>query len=333
MLRVESLTKTFGETKALNDVSLHVSPGEMVALIGASGSGKSTMLRHVSGLLAADPVKGGSVTVAGRPIQSAGRLAPNIRRERASISIIFQQFNLVGRLSVLTNVLLGALGRTSTLKAMVKAFSPCDRRLAMEALAKVGIEETAHRRASTLSGGQQQRAAIARALVQGSPLILADEPIASLDPESSIKVMELLQRLNREDGLTVLVSLHQIDYAIRYCPRSVALKNGVIRYDGPSEGLNGAAMRSIYGERSATIFDGGKTLADDGDAPRSDLGVPAGLGAPMSLGIPSNLGRSHGAETRGDLGAATDLDLGAGHGEPSSYADPASTFGASQLYS
>jgi phosphonate transport system ATP-binding protein len=275
MLRVEKLTKTFGETKALLEVSLAVRPGEMVALIGASGSGKSTMLRHVSGLLAADP-GGGSVTVAGRTIQAGGRLSPEIRKLRASIGMVFQQFNLVGRLTVLTNVLLGALSRTPLWRSAVKAFKAEDRELAMEALSEVGIAETAHRRASTLSGGQQQRAAIARALVQGSPLILADEPVASLDPESSIKVMELLQGLNQERGLTVLVSLHQIDYATRFCPRAVALLGGRIRYDGPSGRLTRSMMRSIYGERAAAVFDGGRTLpAADGE-PASPLPGEAG---------------------------------------------------------
>jgi phosphonate transport system ATP-binding protein len=255
MLRIDHLSKTFGKTRALIDVSLNVAPGEMVGLIGASGSGKSTLLRHVSGLLAADAGPG-SVTVAGSPIQSGGRLASDIRRKRTGISIIFQQFNLVGRLSVLTNVLLGSLGRLPTWRAVLGAFKSEDRRLAAEALAKVGIAETARRRASTLSGGQQQRAAIARALVQKSPLILADEPVASLDPESSIKVMETLRRLNREDGLTVVVSLHQMEFATRYCPRIVALKDGRIRYDGPPAALTGSMMRSIYGDRAAALFGG-----------------------------------------------------------------------------
>jgi phosphonate transport system ATP-binding protein len=267
MLKVEKLTKTFGATRALSEVSLHVRKGEMVALIGASGSGKSTMLRHVSGLLAADKGQsGGSITVEGRPIQKWGRLSPDIRRERASIAIIFQQFNLVGRLTVLTNVLLGALGRTPYLKAMVKSFSREDVELAMEALAKVGIEETAFRRASTLSGGQQQLAAIARALVQRSPRVLADEPIASLDPESSINVMELLRRLNVEDGLTIVVSLHQIDYATNYCPRAVALNCGKVGYDGPSKSLTKEVMREIYGERAAAMFTGESSPEEMGSA-------------------------------------------------------------------
>ena len=180
MLRVEKLSKTFGPTKALDDVSLHVKEGEMVALIGASGSGKSTMLRHVSGLLAADQGRaGGEVTVAGRPIQSGGRLAPDIRRERASIAIIFQQFNLVGRLTVLTNVLLGALGRLPLWRAMSSKFPSSDRNLALEALAKVGIEETAHRRASTLSGGQHViQAAVAYVV---GPAIASQHPDGALD--------------------------------------------------------------------------------------------------------------------------------------------------------
>jgi phosphonate transport system ATP-binding protein len=256
MLNVENLTKTFGRTRALSGVNLRVGPGEMVALIGASGSGKSTILRHCSGLVASDPGQG-AVTVAGRVIQSGGRLSRDIRRLRSSIGVVFQQFNLVGRLTVSTNVLLGALGRTPLWRSAFRSFSRGDRALAMEALEKVGIAETAGRRASTLSGGQQQRAAIARALVQRSSLILADEPIASLDPESSIKVMELLRRLNVEDGLTVVVSLHQIDYALKYCPRVVALRGGSVLYDGPAAGLSPEAIGAIYGERAASMFSDG----------------------------------------------------------------------------
>ncbi|MDR0620681.1 MAG: phosphonate ABC transporter ATP-binding protein, partial [Deltaproteobacteria bacterium] len=222
MLDIQNLSKTYGSAKALSGVSLKVNRGEMVALIGASGSGKSTLLKHVSGLVSAD--KGsGPISVNGRRIQSGGQISKNIRRTRTDIGVVFQQFNLVGRLTVATNVLLGALGRTSFLRSVAMAFSPADRALASEALLKVGILDKYHQRASTLSGGQQQRAAIARALVQRASIILADEPIASLDPESSILVMELLRKLNREEGLTVLVSLHQVDYAIKYCPRAVAL--------------------------------------------------------------------------------------------------------------
>jgi phosphonate transport system ATP-binding protein len=253
MLDVAHLDKTFGQTKALADVNLKVGRGEMVALIGSSGSGKSTLMKHLSGLMAAD--KGsGHVALGGRTIQSRGVIDKDIRKTRTGIGVVFQQFNLVSRLSVSTNVLLGALGRTPLWRSILLAFGDGDRALASEALGKVGISEKAGQRASTLSGGQQQRAAIARALVQKASMILADEPIASLDPESSIMVMELLGRLNREEKITVLVSLHQVDYAIKYCPRAVALCCGRILYDGPSENLTAEKMKAIYGLCAADMF-------------------------------------------------------------------------------
>ncbi|MDR2387570.1 MAG: phosphonate ABC transporter ATP-binding protein [Deltaproteobacteria bacterium] len=254
MLEIENLSKTFGPTKALSDVSLKVNRGEMVALIGASGSGKSTLLKHVSGLVAGDKCSG-RIQVNGRCVQAKGQIAKDIRKTRTDIGVVFQQFNLVGRLSVATNVLLGALGRTPLWRSTIVGFNQSDKSLASEALLKVGILDKYHQRASTLSGGQQQRAAIARALVQRASIILADEPIASLDPESSILVMELLRKLNKEEGLTVLVSLHQVDYAMKYCPRAVALGFGKVLYDGPSEDLTVERMKSIYGSGAAEMFD------------------------------------------------------------------------------
>jgi phosphonate transport system ATP-binding protein len=258
MLDITGVNKTFGSTKALCDINLNVKKGEMVALIGASGSGKSTLMKHLSGLLASDNGSG-RISVDGRLVQSKGAISGDIRRTRTRIGVIFQQFNLVGRLSVATNVLLGALGRTSLTRSIFLAFSDEDRALAREALLKVGILDKWSQKASTLSGGQQQRAAIARALVQKASVILADEPIASLDPESSILVMELLRKLNREEGLTVLVSLHQVDYAMRYCPRAVALSYGRILYDGPSGRLTADKMKSIYGSGAAEMFELGQT--------------------------------------------------------------------------
>ncbi|MDR2366905.1 MAG: phosphonate ABC transporter ATP-binding protein [Deltaproteobacteria bacterium] len=259
MIDIDCLSKTFGATKALSEVNLNVKRGEMVALIGASGSGKSTLLKHVSGLVAADR-RSGSISVNGRRVQANGQIAKDIRKTRTDIGLVFQQFNLVGRLTVATNVLLGALGRTPLWRSAVMAFSRADRELVSEALLKVGIIDKSDQRASTLSGGQQQRAAIARALVQRASVILADEPIASLDPESSILVMELLRKLNREEGLTVLVSLHQVDYAMKYCPRAVALGFGKVLYDGPSENLTVERMKSIYGSGAAEMFDISKLI-------------------------------------------------------------------------
>jgi len=254
-ISVDALTKTFrGGHRALDAVSLAIAPGEMVALIGASGSGKSTLIRHISGLLPADRGSGGgTVTVHGRPVQERGRVARDIAATRAEVGVIFQQFNLVPRLSVLTNVLVGLLGRAPRWRATLGLFTTAEQRLAMAALARVGIAEKARTRAASLSGGQQQRAAIARTLVQGARVVLADEPIASLDPASAKRVMDLLARVNAEDGITVLVSLHQVEYARRYCPRTIAMRDGRIVFDGPSGQLTTAFLREIYGAASGEL--------------------------------------------------------------------------------
>lgn len=255
-ISVKGLSKSFGKKKqALCDVSINVEPGEMVALIGASGSGKSTLIRHISGLIAADDNAGSCcIDVLGRTLQSGGKFSSDVRTMRKDIGVIFQQFNLVGRLSVLTNVLTGVLGRIPAWRGNLSLFSKAERLQAMEALARVGIADTAAQRASTLSGGQQQRAAIARTLVQGARIILADEPIASLDPASSKRVMETLSRINREDGITVVVSLHQVEYAKRYCPRTIALRDGRVVYDGSSAALTPVFLRELYGDNSEELI-------------------------------------------------------------------------------
>ncbi|TRZ65833.1 MAG: phosphonate ABC transporter ATP-binding protein [Rhodocyclaceae bacterium] len=254
-IQISNLSKEFSCCKALQGVNLTIDTGEMVALIGASGSGKSTLLRHISGFIAADA---GEITVTGNSVQRDGKIVPNIRRLRAEIGFVFQQFNLVGRLSVITNVLTGLLYRTSLWRSLLMRFSISERQQALEALVAVGIEQTAWQRAATLSGGQQQRAALARCLVQGAKLILADEPIASLDPESARNVMELLARMNRERGCTVVVSLHQVEFALKYCPRTVALHGGRVIYDGPSAALTPQLLGELYGNDAEELF--GKML-------------------------------------------------------------------------
>ncbi|MEA4838933.1 MAG: phosphonate ABC transporter ATP-binding protein [Rhodospirillaceae bacterium] len=246
-VRIASLSKSFTCCKALDEVTIDIRPGEMVALIGASGSGKSTLLRHIAGLARGDGGTDGIVEVHGTPVQACGSLARGIRRTRAGIGFVFQQFNLVARLPVMTNVLTGALGRVPLWRSILGLFPAADRALAWEALNRVGIADKAWVRASALSGGQQQRAAIARTLVQKARVILADEPIASLDPESSRRVMDTLAAINAEDGVTVVVSLHQVDFAMRYCPRIVALKKGSVVYDGPSAALTPRLLHDLYG--------------------------------------------------------------------------------------
>ena len=260
-IAIDGLLKTFGGACALDRVCLEVGAGEMVALIGASGSGKSTLLRHISGLVTADR-QGGSVRVSGATVQSGGRLNGRVRRLRRDIGVVFQQFNLVGRLTVLTNVLAGRLGAMPAWRGWLGLFSAAERREALRALARVGIAERAHQRASTLSGGQQQRAAIARALVQKAQVILADEPIASLDPESARRVMEILSEINRDDGITVVVSLHQVGFALRYCSRVVALESGRVVYDGPAAQLSLERLRAIYGSDSELDFSDSEAILD-----------------------------------------------------------------------
>jgi phosphonate transport system ATP-binding protein len=253
MIDVENLTKTYGGARALSEVNLHIGAGEMVALIGASGSGKSTLIRHMSGLSASDR-SSGELRLGGDVVQSRGVISRRIREIRTGIGVIFQSFNLVERLSVENNVLLGALSRTPLWRCLLVRFAETDRELAKTAMERVGILQTAGRRASTLSGGQKQRAAIARALVQRASVILADEPIASLDPESSRNVMEILRRLNQEEGITIVVSLHQVDFAKKYCPRAVALASGRVRYDGPASGLSSELLKEIYYSDSEDPF-------------------------------------------------------------------------------
>lgn len=262
---VRSLTKTFAAPgkvpamkaaahRALDDVSIRIEQGEMVALIGASGSGKSTLLRLISGLVPSDRTSDAEIRIFGDIMQSGGRIAPHARSIRSRVGVVFQQFNLIGRLKVLTNVLIGNLGRMPYLRGCLGLFDDHQKRIAMRALQRVGIAPQAMQRGSTLSGGQQQRAAIARTLVQGAELLIADEPIASLDPSAARKVMDILSELNAKDGITVVVSLHQVEYALNYCPRTIALRNGKVVYDGPSRALTPQFLGELYGAESEELF-------------------------------------------------------------------------------
>lgn len=260
-LKIEKLNKHFANGKhALQDIQLNIGEGEMVALIGASGSGKSTLLRMIAGLLPADEEAGSLIEVNGHCVQSGGRISSDIRTIRSQVGFVFQQFNLVDRLPVLVNVLVGRLHCMPLWRGVMRWFNAQERVLGLEALQRVGILDCHAQRASTLSGGQQQRAAIARTLVQGAKLVLADEPIASLDPESSRNVMEILTRIQREDGRTVVVSLHQVDMAIRYCPRVIALNQGRVVFDGPSAQLTPALLRELYGMQADEFLSGSELL-------------------------------------------------------------------------
>lgn len=246
-VQVTEARKTFlGRRRALDGVSFTVAAGERVALLGASGSGKSTLLRALCGLETLD-AGGGSVQVLGHTLQRDGRLAADVRRQRRQLGVVFQQFNLVGRLSVMHNVLTGLSADLPLWRLMAGRFSAAEQATALDALQSMGLADQAWQRASTLSGGQQQRAAIARTLVQGAQVLLADEPVASLDPESTRRVMELLCALNRERGHTLLVSLHHVGLARRWCDRVIALRDGRLVFDGPTAALTPAFLRELYG--------------------------------------------------------------------------------------
>jgi len=253
VISLSAISKTFGTKRALDKVTLTVGAGEMIALIGPSGSGKSTLLRAINGLVCID-ADDGRIDAFGAPVQVRGRVVDDIALVRARIGFVFQQFNLVGRLSLYSNVALGMLGRVSFLRGLFGRWPVAEAAGVMAALDRVGVAEHAGQRANTLSGGQQQRGAIARALVQGAEAILADEPVASLDPVAARKVMALLGDLNQREGITTIVTLHQVDYALRYCPRIVALKDGAVAYDGPREGLDHERLKQIYGPEIEEVF-------------------------------------------------------------------------------
>ena len=242
MLELREVTKRFGRVTAVDGVSLTVPAGQMLAIIGRSGAGKSTLLRLVNRLH--DPSSGQILFDGSETMTVRGR---DLRAWRSSCAMIFQQFNLVDRLDVLTNVLVGRLSHRGTLPTLFKLFTAEERARAILALHRLGVAEQALQRAETLSGGQQQRVAIARALVQEPRVLLADEPIASLDPANAHLVMEALRRINREDGLTVVCNLHQVETARTFCDRIVGMAHGRIVFDGLPGQLDGAAVRAIYG--------------------------------------------------------------------------------------
>ena len=256
VIEVQALHKSFHGRPALKGVSFEVRRGEMVALLGASGSGKSTLLRLLNGLHTADTTSdenAGTCRLLGRTLQRYGRLTPEARALRARTATIFQQFNLVDRLSVMTNVMAGSLHRLPLWRTLLGRFPKAEQERAWAALQRVDMAACAWQRASTLSGGQQQRAAISRALVQGAEIILADEPIASLDPDASRRVMALLAELNRELGVTVLVSLHQVDHAFAWCPRTIALRHGEVVHDGPTRALDAHRLAALYGSQTGEL--------------------------------------------------------------------------------
>ncbi len=246
MLDIQTLTRRFGPVTAVDGVSLAVPSGQMVGIIGRSGAGKSTLLRMINRLT--EPSEG-AILFAGRDVTALRGKA--LRDWRTDCAMIFQQFNLVQRLDVLTNVLVGRLnhrpGALGTLSSLFKQFTVAERAMALAALDRFDLADQALQRADTLSGGQQQRVAIARAMLQEPKLLLADEPIASLDPRNSKVVMDALRLVNRQDGLTVLCNLHHLDTAREYCDRIVAMQAGRVVFDGTPAELTASRLREIYG--------------------------------------------------------------------------------------
>lgn len=248
MLQIQNLSKTYPNgTQALKNVSFDVKDGEFLVVIGLSGSGKSTLLRCINRLI--EPTEG---KILWDDVDITAASPAELRRIRRKIGMVFQQFNLVKRSSVLTNVLSGRLGYVNPWMSLIGLWPVEEKRRALEALERVGIADKAASRADALSGGQQQRVGIARALMQDPKLILADEPVASLDPVLSHSILQYLEQLNQE-GITVICSLHFLDLVHRYATRVVALKDGVKVFEGTAQEIDRARFKEIYGEEAQEV--------------------------------------------------------------------------------
>jgi phosphonate transport system ATP-binding protein len=249
MLRVEHLTKVYPNgTQALKDVSFQVEDGEFLAVIGLSGSGKSTLLRCINRLI--EPTSG---KIIWNDVDVTATPSSEMRNVRRQIGMVFQQFNLVKRSSVMTNTLSGRLGYVSPYQSLFNYFSPADHQRAVDNLAQLGLADKAHVRADSLSGGQQQRVGIARALMQEPKLVLADEPVASLDPVLAHSILKYLEQMNKERKITVLCSLHFLDLVHRYATRAIALKDGQLVFEGLPKEIDDAQFKAIYGQEAERV--------------------------------------------------------------------------------
>jgi phosphonate transport system ATP-binding protein len=249
MLKIENLTKVYPNgTQALKNVSFEVKDGEFLAVIGLSGSGKSTLLRCINRLI--EPTSG-KIYLDGQDVTAAS--SGEMRVIRRQIGMVFQQFNLVKRSSVMTNVLSGRLGYVNTFSSSLHLFSSADNAKAIACLDQVGLADKAHVRADSLSGGQQQRVGIARALMQDPKLVLADEPVASLDPVLSHSILKYLEQLNKERGITVICSLHFLDLVHRYATSAIALKDGELVFQGLPKQIDDAQFKAIYGQDAERV--------------------------------------------------------------------------------
>ena len=249
MLKVEHLTKVYEDgTKALDDVSFSVERGEFLAVIGLSGSGKSTLLRCINRLI--EPTAG---TISWDGVDVTNASQEDLRRIRRRIGMVFQHFNLVNRSKVLTNVLSGRLGYVNPILSLINRFPKADIEKAYAQLARVGLEEKAKSRADELSGGQQQRVGVARAMMQDPEIMLADEPVASLDPVLAHSIMQYLERINQEDGVMVLCSLHFLDLVHQYSDRVIALKDGKLVFEGTPAEIDDEKFKEIYGKEAERV--------------------------------------------------------------------------------
>ncbi len=248
MLRIQNVSKTYPSgTQALKNVSFDVKDGEFMVVIGLSGSGKSTLLRCINRLI--DPTEGKIIL---DDVDVTAAAPTELRQIRRKIGMVFQQFNLVKRSSVMTNTLAGRLGYVNPWMSLIGIWPQDEKQRALQALGRVGIADKAGERADALSGGQQQRVGIARALMQDPKLILADEPVASLDPVLSHSILQYLEQLNKE-GITVICSLHFLDLVHRYATRVVALKDGVKVFEGSAQEIDRAKFKEIYGEEAQEV--------------------------------------------------------------------------------
>jgi len=249
MLKIENLSKTYPNgTQALHDVSFEVDEGEFLAVIGLSGSGKSTLLRCINRLI--EPTSG---KITWNDVDVTAASGKEIRNIRRQIGMVFQQFNLVKRSSVKINVLSGRLGYVATMPSLFHVFSHDDNQRVIKTLEMVGLEDKIDVRADSLSGGQQQRVGIARALMQDPKMILADEPVASLDPVLAHSILKYLEKLNKEYGMTVICSLHFLDLVHRYATRAIALKDGYLVFEGLPKEIDDAQFKQIYGKDAERI--------------------------------------------------------------------------------
>ena len=240
-LKIKNLKKKFKDISAVNDINLEIKEGKIIGIIGRSGAGKSTLLRMINRLV--DPSEG---SIEFNDINITSLKGGSLRKWRSECAMIFQQFNLVERLDVLTNVLIGSLGRNYSLLNLIGIFSKEEKINALRNLDRFDLSEKALQKAGTLSGGQQQRVAIARALMQKPKILLADEPISSLDPKNAKRVMDDMMKINREDGITVICNLHSLDVAKKYCDRLIGLSDGKVVFDGAPDDLTAEISKELY---------------------------------------------------------------------------------------